>query len=56
MPLPQLPWYKSLEKKIAPTEKAANIVLVLIAMITIGILLWGSPLFKAAWAVYVLSP
>lgn len=56
MPLPQLPWYHKLEKAIAPTETASNIVLTLIVLISLAILLWGNPLFKAAWAVYLVSP
>ena len=55
MPLPQMPWYKELEKRIVPTEQAANVLLVLLIAITLAILLWGSPLMKAAWAIYLVS-
>ena len=56
MPLPQLPWYNKLEKAIAPTEPAANLLLVMLMAITLVILLWGSPTWKAAWAIYLVSP
>lgn len=51
-----LPWYKKLEQKLAPTEGAANLLLVALITITIVVLIWGKPIHKAAWGIYLISP
>lgn len=56
MAVPKLPWYDKLEKIVAPTEGAANLALVILIAISLVILIWGKPLMKAAWVVYVVSP
>lgn len=56
MAVPRLPWYNKLEKIVAPTEGAANLALIIIIAITAVILIWGKPIMKAAWVVYLVSP
>ena len=56
MAVPKLPWYDKLEKIVAPTEGAANLALIALIVITAVILIWGKPIVKAAWAVYLVSP
>ena len=56
MATPLFPWYSKLEHAIAPTEQAANLSLVILVAITLMILWKGSPVLKAAWVVYLVSP
>ena len=56
MAVPKLPWYSKLEKLVAPTEGAANLALIVLITISVVILIWGKPIIKAAWVVYLVSP
>ena len=56
MPLPKMPWYDKLEKAVAPTEGAANLLLVIIIVACLVVLLFGKPIHKAALVVYLVSP
>lgn len=53
---PLFPWYTKLEQAIAPTEDASNLALIILLAITLIILLKGSPVLKAGWVVYLVSP
>jgi hypothetical protein len=54
--LPELPWYRTLRRVVAPTEAAADVTLAILALVTLLVLWRGDPLVKAAWAVYLVSP
>lgn len=56
MAIPKLPWYNKLESVVAPTEDAANLALLFLIVVSILILIKGSPLIKVAWVVYLVSP
>ena len=56
MAIPELPWYGTLRRVVAPTETVSNMALVIIAIVTLFILWRGDAVLKAAWAVYVVSP
>lgn len=56
MATPLFPWYNRLEQAVAPTEAASNLALVILATATLLILWKGSPVLKAAWVVYLVSP
>ena len=56
MATPLFPWYSRLERTVAPTEAAANLSLAILIAISLVILWKGSPLLKAGWVVYLVSP
>lgn len=49
-------WYGYLERKLAPTKKAANVVLVVLMGITAWVLVQPSATIKAGWIAYWVSP
>lgn len=56
MAIPELPWYGTLKRFVAPTESVADVSLVIIAIVTLYLLWRGDAVLKAAWVVYVVSP
>jgi len=54
--IPKLPWYDKVRDIVAPTEQAANMVLIAILTITVIVLVKGNPTIKAAWAVWLVMP
>jgi hypothetical protein len=54
--LPKLPWYDTIERTLAPTERASTYALLAIIAITAVIAWKGSATVKAAWLVYIVSP
>jgi hypothetical protein len=51
-----LPWYHRLKTLVAPTEPIANLTLLAVVAVTLLLVWRGSPVAKAAWAVYLVSP
>ena len=56
MATPIFPWYSKLERAVAPSEPAANLALATLIVISLIILWRGSPILKAGWVVYLVSP
>jgi hypothetical protein len=54
--LPRPPWYDTIERTLAPTERAATIGLLVFVAVTLVIAWRGSATAKALWLVYVVSP
>jgi hypothetical protein len=54
--LPKLPWYDSIERVLAPTERASTYALLAVIAITAVIAWKGNATIKAAWLVYIVSP
>lgn len=49
-------WYRWLEDKLAPTEEAANFVLIGLIVVTLVVIAQPSRSVKALWAAYLISP
>lgn len=49
-------WYSYLEHKLAPTDPIANLILVILIVVSIIVLLQPSTTIKAAWLAYWISP
>ncbi|MGH2612675.1 MAG: hypothetical protein ACRDFB_06445 [Rhabdochlamydiaceae bacterium] len=49
-------WYDWLEKTLAPTAQIANIVLVVLILVTFWVLFQKSATLKAGWIAYWVSP
>lgn len=56
MAIPQVPWSKTVERWVAPTEQASDVVLVLILAVTLLVLIRGTATHKAALAVWLVAP
>lgn len=56
LPLPSMPWYKALNKKLEGSEWLINAGLLVIVVISLVLILRGDRLSRAAWLVYLVSP
>jgi hypothetical protein len=49
-------WYAAIERRLAPTEQVADVVLVVLIGVSVWVLFQRSATLKAFWIAYWVSP
>lgn len=56
LPIPSMPWYKAINKKLEGREWLINAGIVAVVLISILLIMRGDRVSRAAWLVYLVSP
>jgi hypothetical protein len=56
MAIPEMPWYKDMEKALRPLDPYTRIILLAMAGITVWVAWKGDAMARTAWIVYLVSP
>lgn len=56
LPLPTMPWYKALNKRLEGSEWLVNAGIVAVIALSAMLLLRADRVAKTAWFVYLISP
>lgn len=56
LPIPEMPWYKAINKKLEGSEWLVSALLVTIVVLIIILLIRGDRVAKTAFLVYLISP
>lgn len=56
MPLPEMPWYDSIERGLKPLDRYMQVLLLAIAVGCIYVAVRGTPATRTAMFVYLVSP
>ena len=53
---PEMPWYKSINRKLEGVEWLVDLILIGVIVLSIILVLRGDRITKTAWVVYLISP
>jgi hypothetical protein len=56
MNIPTMPWYGAFESALAPIQPYIKIALLLLALATAAVAIWGDAIVSMALFIYLVSP